>query len=210
LPQPHNLYFKPEKCTFHASSIDYLGLILEKGVACMDPIKISGIKDWPTPQTVKDVCSFLGFCNFYRPFICRFASVAQPLNTLTQKDTLWQWELAQQQVLDTLKKQVMSEPILVHPMLTYQFDLEVDTSGFAVGAILLQKKEDGKRHPVGYYSATLNAAECNYNIYNLELLAIIKALRHWRYLLARSPHKIHIFSNHMNLQYWCNPQKISR
>jgi hypothetical protein len=71
-----------------------------------------------------------------------------------------------------------------------QFDLEVDASGFAVGAVLLQKKEDGKRHPVGYYSATLNEAERNYDIYNLELLAIVKALRNWRPLLAGSPHDI--------------------
>jgi hypothetical protein len=72
----HDLYFKPEKCTFHASKIDYLGLILEKGVTCMDPVKISGIKDWPTPKMVKDVRSFLGFCKFYRPFIRGFAMVS--------------------------------------------------------------------------------------------------------------------------------------
>jgi hypothetical protein len=57
----NDLYFKPEKCVFHATSIDYLGVILEKGVTRMDPIKISGVKDWPTPQTVKDVHSFLVF-----------------------------------------------------------------------------------------------------------------------------------------------------
>jgi hypothetical protein len=79
----NDLYFKPEKCVFHATSIDYLGVILEKGVTHMDPVKISGIKDWPTPKTVKDVRSFLGFCNFYRPFIRGFATVACPLNELT-------------------------------------------------------------------------------------------------------------------------------
>jgi hypothetical protein len=71
-------------------------------------------------------------------------------------------------------------------------------------------KEDKKCHLVSYYSVTLNKAECNYDIYNLELLAIVKALCNWRPLLARSPHNIRVFSNHMNLQYWCNPQKISR
>jgi hypothetical protein len=62
-------------------------------------------------------------------------------------------------VFTTLKHQVTSEPILAQPVLNDQFDLEVDASGFTVGAVLLQKKEDGKRHPVGYYSATLNEAE---------------------------------------------------
>jgi hypothetical protein len=206
----NDLYFKPKKCVFHATSIDYLGVILEKGVTRMDPVKISGINDWPTPKTVKDVRSFLGFCNFYRPFIRGFATVAHPLNELTRKDAPWTWETRQQQVFATLKHQVTSEPILAQPVLSDQFDLEVDASGFAVGAVLLQKKEDGKRHPVGYYSATLNEAERNYDIYNLELLAIVKALRNWRPLLAGSPHDIRIFSDHMNLQYWCDPQKISR
>ena len=68
--------------------------------------------------------------------------------------------------------------MLAHPVLQDQFELEADTSGFAVGAVLLQKKKDDKRHLVGYYLATLNAAEQNYNIYDLELLAIIKALQH--------------------------------
>jgi hypothetical protein len=95
-------------------------------------------------------------------------------------------------------------------VLNEQFNLEVDASGFAVGAVLLQKKEDGKHHPIRYYSATLNEAERNYDIYNLELLAIVKALRNWQPLLAGSPHDIRVFSDHMNLQYWRDPQKISR
>jgi hypothetical protein len=82
----------------------------------MDPIKISGIKDWPTPKTVKDVRSFLGFCNFYRPFIRGFTTVAHPLNELTQKDAPWTWETRQQQVFATLKHQVTSEPILAQPV----------------------------------------------------------------------------------------------
>jgi hypothetical protein len=63
--EEHSLYFKPEKSTFHAPSIDYLGVILEKGMTRMDPIKIARIRDWPTPTKVKDIQSFLGFCKFY-------------------------------------------------------------------------------------------------------------------------------------------------
>ena len=79
-----------------------------------------------------------------------------------------------------------------------------------VGAVLLQSKEDGKLHPIEYYSSTLNEAERNYNIYDLELLAIVKALEHWHTYLAGSPHKIKVFLDHMNLQYWRQPHKISR
>jgi hypothetical protein len=76
LAEQNDLYFKLSKCTFHASSIDYLGVIIEKGMTRMDPIKIAGIKNWPKPTKVKDVRSFLGFCNFYRPFIRGFAHLA--------------------------------------------------------------------------------------------------------------------------------------
>ena len=126
-----------------------------------------------------------------------------------RKGCIWNWTPEHREAFDNLQKQVTSEPILAHPELDQQFNLEVDASGFTTGAIWLQKKSDGQRHPVGYYSATLNEAEWNYDICNLELLAIVKALKHWRPLLAGSPHKIQVFSDHMNLKYWHNPQKIS-
>src|SRR5260370_37517789 len=158
--------------------MDYLGVILGRGVTCMDPVKISGIKDWPTPTKVRDIRSFLGFCNFYHAFIRGFAPLARPLNKLTRKDTDWQWGEEEQKVFDTLKTCVTSELILTQPDLAEQFTLEVDALGFVVGAVLLQRKTDNKLHPVGYYSATLNEAKRNYDIYDLELLAIVKVLRH--------------------------------
>jgi hypothetical protein len=79
-----------------------------------------------------------------------------------------------------------------------------------MGAVLLQKKEDGKKHPIAYYSKMLSAAERNYDVYDLELLAIVNALDHWRPYLAGSPHKIIIYSDHQNLLYWKEPHKISR
>jgi ribonuclease HI len=110
----------------------------------------------------------------------------------------------------TLKTRVTTNPILVHPDQSKQFELEVDTSGFAHGAVLLQLGDDNKKHPVAYYSATLSSAERNYDIYDMELLAIVKALRHWRYLLTGTQHKVTIYSDHENLKYWRDPRKISR
>jgi hypothetical protein len=122
----HDLYFKPEKCTFHAPSIDYLGVIIEKGMTCMDPVKIAGIKNWPVPTKVKDICSFLGFCNFYRPFIQGFTHLAHPLNELTWKEAEWEWNTRQQEAFEQLKRRVTTEPVLAHPVLTDPFELEVD------------------------------------------------------------------------------------
>jgi hypothetical protein len=63
--QKHDLFLKPEKCCFHQAEVDYLGVIIGQGSVQMDPVKVQGIIDWPAPISVKDVCSFLGFCNFY-------------------------------------------------------------------------------------------------------------------------------------------------
>ena len=100
--QDYDLFLKPEKCVWESSRVDYLGLILEKGVTRMDPAKIAGVRDWPTPTTVKQVRSFLGFCNFYRAFIRGFSHLAKPLNNLTKKDTPWTWGAEQQTAFDTL------------------------------------------------------------------------------------------------------------
>ena len=206
----NSLFFKLSKSVFHASAVDYLGVILEKGKTRMDPAKVSGVRDWPTPKCIKDVRSFHGFCNFYWAFIAGFSKIALPLNALTKKGQPFVWTAAAQQAFNTLKRKVTEEPVLLHPILTKLFELEVDASGFAIGAVLMQKGDDNKRHPVGFYSTTLTPPERNYDIYDLELLAIVKSLQHWHPLLAGSPHKIKVFSDHMNLQYWRDPQKISR
>ena len=206
----NSLFFKLSKSAFHALAVDYLGVILEKGRTRMDLAKVSGVRDWPTPKCVEDVRSFHGFCNFHRTFIPGFSKIVLPLNTLTKKGHPFIWTTATQQGFDMLKQKITEEPVLLHPILTQPFELKVDALGFAIGAVLMQKGGDNRRHPVGFYLTTLTQAECNYDIYDLELLAIVMALRHWRPLLAGSPHKIKVFSDHMNLQYWRDPQKISR
>ncbi len=136
--QLHDLYFKPKKCLFHASSMDYLGVILEKGVTRMDPAKIAGVDMWPVPQTTTEVRKALGFFNFYCPFIKDFAFIARPLHKLTRKDQEWHWGPEEQNAFDKLKQRVTLEPVLAHTKLDDQFELEVDASGYAVGAVLLQ------------------------------------------------------------------------
>jgi hypothetical protein len=208
--EQNDLFIKPEKCIWEAPRVDYLGLILERGITRMDPAKVKGVANWPTPSSVKQVRSFLRFCNFYRPFIYQFSHIARPLNELTRKDTPWTWEPKHQEAFNELRERITSEPVLVQPQLDKQFEIEVDASGFALGAVLMQQGEDGKRHPIAYFSTTLTEAERNYDIYDLEYLAIVKACRNWRPFIAGSPHKIIIHTDHANLQYWQQPHKISR
>ncbi len=147
--------------------MDYLRVILEKGVTCMDPVKGAGIKTWPTPTNIMEVQKVLGFLNFYHPFIKGFAHIAYPLHKLTCKGYEWQWGKEKQDAFKQLKQLVTEEPVLAHADLEEQFEVEVDVLGYTVGAVLLQHKEDGKMHPLGYYLAMLNVAQWNYDIYNL-------------------------------------------
>ena len=80
------LFLKPEKCIFHKEQIDYLGLIISNSTVYMDPIKVEEITKWPVPTMVKQVRSFLGFCNFYYAFIPKFSDIARSLNDLTRKN----------------------------------------------------------------------------------------------------------------------------
>ena len=96
----------------------------------------------------------------------------------------------------------------MQPKLEEPFEIEVDASGYVIGAILIQRDEKGKRHPIAYFSATLTDAEHNYDIYELEFYTIVQALCHWRQFVAGSPHKIRIYTDHQNLQYWKQPHKI--
>ncbi len=113
--QKHDLFLKPEKCRFHQKEVEYLGVIIGQGSVKMDPVKVEGIVHWPTPATVKDVRSFLGFCNFYRAFIPHFSNVAWPLNDLTKKNKKWEWTDIEEQAFQKLKQICASYPVLQTP-----------------------------------------------------------------------------------------------
>ena len=208
--QEHSLYFKPEKCLFHVPSMEYLGLILERTQTRMDPVKVAGVREWPTPTTIKGVRSFLGFCNYYRAFVQNFSELALPLNALTKKGVEFTWTTREQEAFDALKQQITSSPTLAHPNMEEQFELEVDASGSAMGAVLLQRQPDGTKKPINFMSKTFNQAQRNYDIFDREFLAMLWGLQHSRPLLVGSPHKVIVRTDHKNLRYWRDPQKISR
>jgi len=208
--EEHNLYLKPEKCVFEVPEVEYLGLIIGYGKIQMDPVKVGGVDGWKPPKNLIELQGFTEFINFYCPFIKGFSKEAKPLNELTRKDTPWDWTPERQQAFEKLKKLVCDEPVLLMPNLENPFELEVDTSSFTIGATLSQQDEQQRWHPVAYFSETLSEAERNYDVYDRELLAIVKSLRHWRVYLTGAPHQIVIHTNHANLLYWKEPRKISR
>ncbi|EEB89413.1 hypothetical protein MPER_12489 [Moniliophthora perniciosa FA553] len=142
----------------------------------------------PTKK-VKDIQSFLGFCNFYRRFIYGYSDITHPLNRLTRKDVRWTWGPDQQSAFDTLKEAFTRAPILTHWEPDRQITVETDASDYAIAAILSITLDDGQLHPVAFLSRTLHAAELNYDTHDKELLAIFEAFKTWRHYLegSRSP-----------------------
>lgn len=200
----NKLYLKPEKCEFEVTQTEYLGMIISEGHVAIDPVKVKGVVDWPTPKCKRDIQAFLGFTNFYRRFIRDYGRIARPLTTLTGK-TDWTWGTDQNIAFETLKVMITSAPVLVIPNDKDPFQVECDALDFATGGVLSQKQGD-QWHPVAYLSHTMNATERNYEIYDKELLAIMTALNEWRHYLISATQEFEIFTNHKNLEYFRKPQ----
>jgi hypothetical protein len=171
----HDLFLKAKKCEFCKTKIEYLGIIIEQEKIAMDSVKLGGIRDWPTPTTVKQVWSFLGFRNFYQKFISYYLDLAQSLNYLTKKYKKFEWTMECQNMFDTLKKWFMEEPVLLMPNQSKPFQIKSDTSKVATRAILTQLESNGDWHPVAFMSKTFSETKRKYEIYDQELLRIIQA-----------------------------------
>src|SRR5262245_24395962 len=177
----------------------------------MDPVKVSGVAEWPTPMNKKEVQSFLGFANFYHRFIMGFSHHARPLFDLTKKDTPFAWTCKVQEAFAKLKDLVTSALVLILPQTDRPFHIEADSSGVATGAVLSQVLlEDDRWHPVAFLSKSLCEVERNYEIHDLEMLAIICALEEWRHYLEGAPHPVEIWTDHKNLEYFRSAQKLNR
>ena len=128
LLRKNDLFLKPGKCEFCKTKIEWLGMIIEEGKISMDPGKLKGISEWPSPTTVKQTRGFLGFGNFYRCFIRHFSEIAKPLNDLLKKDRKFEWTPDCQKAFEELKKQFTEEPVLTMPDHTKPFQIECDAS----------------------------------------------------------------------------------
>ena len=175
----------------------------------MDPIKVAGIADWPTPSTVKDIRSFLGFTNFYQHFVPHYSDTTCPLLDLTKKTHPWSWDRSCNNTFTTLKAAFTSQPVLHLPNLSAPFAISTDASKHASGGVLLQRDINNEWRPCTYLSQTFGPAECNYDIYDQELLAVMRALDAWRHYLLGSPTTVQVFTDHKNLTYFRQPCNLN-
>jgi hypothetical protein len=182
------LYLKPEKCEFHKETVRYLGLIISTKGISMDEDKVATVKNWSREKKTEngrlnnlfEVQQFLGFCNYYRPFIPKYSEKAEPLTRLTKKDELFVWGAEQQSAFETMVTAFTTAPALRHFDHEREVIIETDASDYVSAGVLSQRDDEGVLHPVAYYSKKHSPAECNYDIYDKELMAIIKALEAWR------------------------------
>ena len=174
----------------------------------MDPTKVEAITSWQAPTSVKGVRSFLGFANFYRRFIKDFSEVTAPLTDLTKHDLPFTWSKAANTAFSRLKELFTTAPILA------QFDpdretiMETDASAWSTGGTLFQFDINGLLRPCAYYSRKNIPAECNYEIYDKEMLAIINCLQEWDAEL-RSVKEFQIRTDHKNLEYFMTVRKLT-
>ena len=183
----HNLKLKPKKCIFFQKQVVFLGkLVNEQGVS-VNPENIEKVKNWPTPNNVKEVEQFLGFINYHREHIKDYAQIAQPLYALTGPKVQFTWNEEHQYAFDTLIKMMTNLPTLSYPNPELEFILDTDASDKAIGAELLQFDPVTRiENVIAYGSYVLTPAQQKYCTTRKELLAIVRFTRQYRhYLLGR-------------------------
>jgi hypothetical protein len=194
-------YANPDKCEFFQREVSFLGhVVSEKGVAVQQH-KVRAVTEWPQPKNRKEVRAFLGLTNYYRKFIPAFSEIAAPLTDLTGKDVPFRWTEREQFAFELLKRRMTTADVLAHPNPDRPYIVTTDASGFALSGVLSQDQPDGTRRPVAYMSNKLSPAERRYATHEKELLAIVKAVEHWRCYLEGNGHPILLLSDHRSLQH---------
>ena len=190
----HKLYAKLSKCSFWQKSIGFLGHIVSDQGISVDPEKIRAIKDWPRPRSATEVRSFLGLAGYYRNFVKGFGSLAQPMTRLTGKDVKFTWSEECEGCFSALKDMLTSAPVLVLPEADQPYVVYTDASITGLGCVLTQH---GK--VIAYASRQLRKHEGNYPTHDLEMAAVVFALKIWRSYLYGA--KVQILTDHKSLKY---------
>ena len=188
------LYAKFSKCEFWLREVGFLGHIVSAEGIRVDPSKISAIVNWSPPKNVSEVRSFLGLAGYYRRFVQGFSMIASPMTRLLQKDVKFEWTDECQQSFNRLKDLLTKAPVLVQPEPGKEFVIYSDASLNGLGCVLMQ---EGK--VIAYASRQLKPHERNYPVHDLELAAIVFALKIWRHYLYGE--KCHIYTDHKSLKY---------
>ena len=188
------LYAKFSKCEFWLREVQFLGHVVNDRVIQVDPSKVQAVKQWETPKTPIEIRQFLGLAGYYRRFIKNFSKIALPLTILTQKDKQFIWSSQQEEAFQLLKQKLCNAPILTLPEGTDDFVVYCDASHPGLGCVLMQRNK-----VIAYASRQLKVHEKIYTTHDLELGAVVFALKIWRHYLYGT--KCTIYTDHESLQH---------
>ncbi|GJS54300.1 reverse transcriptase domain-containing protein [Tanacetum coccineum] len=202
LLKKEKLYAKFSKCEFWLREVQFLGHVINGNGIHVDPSKIKAVKNWKAPRTPTEVRSFLGLAGYYHRFIENFFKIAKSLTILTQKSKTFEWGEEQELAFQTLKDKLCNVPILALPDGLKDFVVYCDASGIGLGCVLMKR---GK--VIAYASRQLKIHEENYTTHDLELGAVMFALKIWRRYLYGT--KCVIYTDHKILQHIFSQKELN-
>jgi hypothetical protein len=169
----HQLFLKQSKCSFGTSEVEYLGHLVGKDGAKVDPKKIEAMQDWPHPKTLKSLCGFLGITGYYHKFVKNYGNISAPLTALLKKNS-FTWTPVVAQDFQTLKMAMCTTPFLALPDFRKTFVLEFDASWKGFGVVLMQEVQ-----PLAFTNKQLSERNLGKSIYEKEMLAILHSIDLW-------------------------------
>ncbi len=170
----------PKKCEFVVTSVVYLRhKILPNGIM-VHWAKVVAILEMLNPTDVHNLKSFIELCNYYMIYVKDFSTITRLLYALLNKDVAWTWSEEAHEAFNTLKEKLLEFPILRRLDFSKVFILHIDWSALGIGAILGQLDEEGKEYVIAYASRSNNKVESNYSSYEVECLAVVWAIIHFR------------------------------
>ncbi|XP_071705189.1 uncharacterized protein [Rutidosis leptorrhynchoides] len=196
------LYAKFSKCAFWLKEVQFLGHVVSSKGIQVDPAKTEAIEKWETPKTPTQIRQFLGLAGYYRRFIQDFSRIAKPLTALTQKGKKYEWTSEQENAFQLLKKKLTTAPILSLPEGNDDFEIYCDASRQGFGCVLMQRKK-----VIAFASRQLKIHERNYTTHDLELGAVVFALKIWRHYLYGV--KCTVFTDHKSLQHIFDQKQLN-
>ncbi|GJZ55163.1 putative reverse transcriptase domain-containing protein [Tanacetum coccineum] len=196
------VYEKLSKCEFWIPKVQFLGHVIESQGIHVDPAKIESIKDWASYKTATEIRQFLGLVGYYRRFIEGFSKIAKSMSKLTQKKVKFDWGDKEEETFQLIKQKLCSAPILALPDGSEDFIIYCDASIKGLGDVLMQREK-----VIAYASRQLKIHEKNYTTHDLELGAVVFALKIWRHYLYGT--KCTVFTDHKNLQHILDQKELN-
>lgn len=179
-----------KKCSFLDTEVEYLGRVVSAGQVRPSPRKVEALVNAPVPTNVRQVRQFLGLAGYFRRYIQGYSTLTACIAKLTKQGVPFAWGPEQERVRQELITKLTSEPILTifDPKLATEVHTDASSNGY--GAVLLQIRPDGRKQVVAYFSKVTQGAERRYHSYELETLAVVKALQHFRHYLIGLQFKV--------------------